>query len=344
MNPKISIIIPVYNVEQYIQKCIDSILNQTFTDIELILVDDGSADSSDSICDEYASRDNRIKVIHKKNGGVSSARNMGIRAARGDYIGFVDSDDYIDRRMYEVLYKQAIQYNADIVVSAIKTVNEKKNYKKVSTVWKQVNKPINKEQIEKMIIPSFLKGNFYSLLSCCNKIYRLNVLKENNVFFDENRFHGEDVRFNLTLLQKINTLIFVDQPLYIYVQNDNSATQKFRSDLYNYIQDNRNYGLYLCDKYKVPHAKKRIIEEYNRNSLNFMQSLVKRNLSIEKKYTLLNEIMTDPDFKHSIHSYSCPSIYYWLLKWLSIKENERNFLRVVMMKEFVKKRGYQKKK
>ena len=96
MNPKISIIVPVYKVEKYLHKCIDSILAQTFKDFELILVDDGSPDNCGKICDEYAKRDNRIVVVHKENGGQASARNRGINIARGDYIGFVDSDDWID--------------------------------------------------------------------------------------------------------------------------------------------------------------------------------------------------------------------------------------------------------
>ncbi len=97
---RISIIVPVYNVEKYLKKCVDSILGQTFTDFELLLIDDGSTDNSGSICDELAKTDNRIKVIHKENGGLSDARNIGIEVAKGDFIGFIDSDDYIDEDMY----------------------------------------------------------------------------------------------------------------------------------------------------------------------------------------------------------------------------------------------------
>ncbi|HAQ0795523.1 TPA: glycosyltransferase, partial [Enterococcus faecium] len=101
---RISIIVPVYNVEKYLKKCVDSILGQTFTDFELLLIDDGSTDNSGSICDELAKTDNRIKVIHKENGGLSDARNIGIEVAKGDFIGFIDSDDYIDEDMYAFLY------------------------------------------------------------------------------------------------------------------------------------------------------------------------------------------------------------------------------------------------
>ena len=105
--PKISIIVPIYNVEKYLDKCIKSILNQSFEDFELILVNDGSTDSCGVICDKYKKLDGRITVIHKANGGLSSARNAGIDIARGEYIGFVDSDDYIHEKMYEILYNNA---------------------------------------------------------------------------------------------------------------------------------------------------------------------------------------------------------------------------------------------
>ncbi|OOL43593.1 glycosyl transferase family 2, partial [Enterococcus faecium] len=107
-------IVPVYKVEKYLRKCVDSILAQTFTDFEVILVDDGSPDNSGKICDEYAEKDNRVRVIHKENGGLSSARNAGIDVARGKYLGFVDSDDYIDEDMYEILYENLKIHDADI--------------------------------------------------------------------------------------------------------------------------------------------------------------------------------------------------------------------------------------
>ena len=119
MSPAISVIIPVYNCEKYLTQCIESVLNQTFQDFELILVDDGSHDSSPDICDNFRQKDERIQVIHKPNGGVSSARNEGIKVARGEYITFVDSDDYIEEEMMEYLYGQAQEHLADIVVSGL---------------------------------------------------------------------------------------------------------------------------------------------------------------------------------------------------------------------------------
>ena len=123
ISPKITVIVAVYNTEKYLRKCVDSILNQTYQDLEIFLVDDGSSDSSSSICDDYAKADKRIKVMHKSNGGQGSARNLALDAATGELIGFIDSDDWIDADMYEFLLSKAISENADIVECGWKKVN-----------------------------------------------------------------------------------------------------------------------------------------------------------------------------------------------------------------------------
>lgn len=126
MKELISIIVPVYNVEQYLDDCLISIINQTYKNLEIILIDDGSTDKSGKICDEYAKKDSRIIVIHKENGGVSSARNAGLRIAKGAYIGFVDPDDWIAEDMYEVLYSNAKKYDADVSVCKYKIVKNRR--------------------------------------------------------------------------------------------------------------------------------------------------------------------------------------------------------------------------
>ena len=118
-KPKVSVIVPVYNTEKYLKRCLDSIVNQTLKEIEIIIVDDGSKEACALLCDEISSRDSRIKVIHKKNGGLGFARNTGIEAANGEYVGFVDSDDYIEPLMYERLYGAAAKRDADIAISGI---------------------------------------------------------------------------------------------------------------------------------------------------------------------------------------------------------------------------------
>ena len=121
-NELVSIIVPVYNVEQYLEKCVNSIINQSYKNLEIILVDDGATDNSGKICDELAKLDNRIKVYHKENGGLSDARNYGVERATGEYIGFVDSDDYIDPKMYEKLYEAIKKENVDVVECSFKII------------------------------------------------------------------------------------------------------------------------------------------------------------------------------------------------------------------------------
>ena len=129
-SPKISIIVPVYKVEKYLCRCLDSIVAQTFTDWECILIDDGSPDNSGKICDEYAEKDGRFRVIHQENAGVSAARNAGLDAARGEWIGFVDSDDWVESNMYEYLYNNALETKSDVVICGF-VGQHKKRIKKI---------------------------------------------------------------------------------------------------------------------------------------------------------------------------------------------------------------------
>nr|WP_302853132.1 glycosyltransferase [Methanosphaera stadtmanae] len=134
MNQKVSIVIPVYNVEKYIERCLKSILNQTLDSIEVIVIDDGSTDNSGKICDEFSTKYKNVKTFHKRNGGVSSARNLGISIAKGEYIGFVDPDDFIHVNMYKELYENAKKVNSDIAICSFKEIKGNKIYKEDNTV------------------------------------------------------------------------------------------------------------------------------------------------------------------------------------------------------------------
>lgn len=311
MDPKISIIVPVYKVEPYIHKCIDSILNQTFKDFELILVDDGSPDRCGEICDEYAKKDNRIVVIHKENKGVSSARNTGIQIAKGEYIAFVDPDDYIDKNMYEKLLLMAKTNNLDITVCQIKTVNNILGIKKVTEIYD--NEVLNKKSIDDELMPSILHGKDYGTFSSVNKLYKKDIFKKYGVLFDETRDHGEDARLNLTLLSKIDRIGFIKEALYIYqIYERGSLTQKFRENLFYYIKDNLHFGVTLCNKYKVYDAIKLIEENFIINSVNFLQDISVSKVENKKNKILI--ILNDNDFKKIINKYEAPSIYLKLIK------------------------------
>lgn len=241
MNPKISIIVPVYKVEKYIHKCIDSILAQTFTDFELILVDDGSPDNCGKICDEYAKEDSRIVVIHKDNGGVSDARNIGISRANGEYIGFVDSDDYIDKDMYKNLYESCLNNKADISIIGIKEINE-------------CGKTIH-EYLPKVIEFSELLKQSYAW----NKMFKKSLFIENGLNFKTNRYY-EDIELIPKLIVKSNKIATVNKFGYFYLKRDYSITstkdEKILDNLWAYTQI-KDYLLKekIYDNYKYEFEK-----------------------------------------------------------------------------------------
>ena len=209
----ISVIVPIYNSEKHLNKCVDSILNQTYKDLEIILIDDGSTDNSPKICDEYAKNDNRIKVIHKENGGLSSARNAGLKIATGEYITFVDSDDYIDVTMYEKMHASIKKPNADICMCGSKTVDK------------------NCKEIARDILPDdcLFTGediilNFVIKLKTAvwNKLFRYEIVK--NIHFPPGRVHGEDLVFLSMFLDKTTTMSTVSDACYFYFKRQNSIT------------------------------------------------------------------------------------------------------------------------
>ncbi|WP_409303494.1 glycosyltransferase family 2 protein [Peribacillus sp. SCS-155] len=213
----ISIIIPVFNAEKYIAKCLDSVINQTYKDIEIILVNDGSTDSSGSICDAYAKRDDRVIVLHQENGGVSSARNNGLKIAKGKYIGFVDPDDWISHNMYSNLYQLMIEYNADISVCGyiMETIDSKPLNQTT-----QVNIiEYNREEALNNILDGF-QG------FACNKLFSADLIKNTpSVIFDLDIHYGEDLLFCCEIILKSKKIIFDPIPHYHYIIHENNITQ-----------------------------------------------------------------------------------------------------------------------
>lgn len=212
--PKVSVIVPVYNVEKYIHRCIDSILSQTFTDWELILVDDGSPDSSGAICDEYAARDARIRVIHKENGGVSSARNVGIKQAAGEWITFVDSDDYLDEDSLLSMVELTKHYDADLFCFGIR----------MTTTDKPMQRKQQHDTLYTVDSSNLIKKILLYNTNCgpCSKMFRTKRLQ--NFRFDESLKIGEDLLFNLHYLSNLHSpIICSDLCVYNYYTNPSSA-------------------------------------------------------------------------------------------------------------------------
>ena len=219
MVPKISIIVPVYKVEPYIHKCVDSILNQTFKDFELILVDDGSPDNCGKICDEYGQKDNRVIVIHKANEGISSARNAGLDIARGEYIGFVDSDDYIEKDMYEILYNICEDNKCDIAsCSSIIYFQEK-------TVINGGHRLIihNKEEAMRVM----LEGELYDEVVWV-KLFKKSVIED--IRFPVGKIY-EDTAFTYKVINNSKRVATIGEPKYNYIKHENSIMSNAIQDI-----------------------------------------------------------------------------------------------------------------
>ena len=238
----ISIIVPVYNAELYLDRCIKSILNQTYREFELILIDDGSTDSSLSICKNYASQDSRIVIISKKNEGAGLARNEGLKIANGDYIGFVDSDDYISPDMYREMYRKAIENDADIVQCGYLKVDEKD---KIITKSNYQNKIINKGEL---CFKEYCKRKNIDNYSPC-KIFKRKILED--IYFG-NYCYSEDAYFIIQAFLNCKKLVVISSNYYYYVQTFGSACRRPYS--VKYI-DTITVGEYMYDltKKHYPH-------------------------------------------------------------------------------------------
>jgi len=219
---KISIIVPVYNVEPYIRRCLDSIINQTYKNLEILLINDGSTDNSGMICDEYAEKDNRIKVFHKSNGGLSSALNVGLRNLSGDYLGFIDSDDWAEEDMFEVLYNSAKQYNVPLSVATYFTNTDLDE----SIVINRDTIPDGVLSTRDILLYSLKRDSYTGFCGYVwNKLYSVDMVKDSNVYFDDNIRYGMDALFFTNLAIKSDfTGVFTNMPLYHYNIRESSMT------------------------------------------------------------------------------------------------------------------------
>ncbi len=238
-EPLISIIVPVYNVEKYLSKCLDSLVNQTYKNIEIVCVDDGSTDSSGSICDEYAKKDARIKVIHKENGGLSDARNVGLETINGEYVMFIDSDDWIDKDTCDYCINTLKLYDVDLILWSY--IREYKNNAKPKRLFMNGSRYFDDQEIKEKIFLRCvgLNGvelrnveNMDSIVTAWGKLYKRD--KINNIRFKATTEIGtEDALFNIYVMDNINSAFYIDRYMSHY-RRDNviSLTSTYKSELY----------------------------------------------------------------------------------------------------------------
>lgn len=219
MNELISVIVPVYNVEKYLRKCVESILQQTYTNLEIILVDDGSTDSSGFICDELSQTDSRIQVYHKINGGLSDARNFGVEKANGEYLMFIDSDDYINKHMTEYLHNYAKKYDADLTLCDYIEVYENTNVDN-----NQEFKNIHHFLYDKHnAIYQLFQGLKTKMIVAWNKLYKKEIFNE--LRYEIGKIHEDEFMVH-KVLEKCEKVCYIDVPLLYYVQRSESIMSK----------------------------------------------------------------------------------------------------------------------
>ena len=247
MNKLISVIIPIYNVEEYLRQCLDSIINQTYKNLEIILVDDWSTDNSGKICDEYAQKDKRIKVIHQKNAGLSAARNSGLKISTWEYIAYIDSDDYVDLSMYEKLYWLIESTKADIAIC---------NWRFQRKDWTRIENTIFPNK--KVITPNEALEYFHYHMYVWNKLYRRAVVKD--LLFVET--FAQDVIYNFTIFKKIKKIACLNECMNYYRYNPNSRqhAKKFRKDWLIFLEQWINQEILYAKENKLPKLEKLLID------------------------------------------------------------------------------------
>ncbi len=312
--PLISVIVPVYKVESVLHYCINSILSQTFTDFELILIDDGSPDNSGRICDDYALKDSRINVVHKINEGVSVARNTGIELAKGKYICFVDSDDYISEYYLEELVNK-INDKRNIVLCCYDSFTEYDyRIQKSNTISnKDIYFSFNKSEIE-----SINKNIIIS--QPWNKLFKKKIIEKYNIRMDKSLSLGEDMLFVYTYISKIpdKEILIINKPLYHYhIGDENSLLNKYREDLFDsncYL--NKQLEL-LIKSFNLSNDE---LNLFNNSCFYRMENVLtntfKSDKSILKKILINHKIINCENFKYWFSKYSNKMnvIYRFFLK------------------------------
>ncbi|MGM9553384.1 MAG: glycosyltransferase family 2 protein [Faecousia sp.] len=287
----VSVIVPVYNAEAFLKRCIDSILAQTYENIELILIDDGSKDRSGAICDEYARIDTRIRVIHNTNSGVAETRNIGIKEAVGDYLSFVDSDDYIAPNMLETLVAKASEHNSDIVMC--------KYY--IDRSGEIVCAPMEydetydgAERVKNDLLYLYYTDYHSGLYSLCNKIIKRSLYSSYGILFDPLLKRGEDAWFLFQCLKHCKRVDYVPEAFYYYCQNENSIMHTVYDNQYTQWVETRKRLLHENEELNFSINFDSFYKEFLYKVNIYCRELIKNGKKREAK-----QILSDDFFRNA---------------------------------------------
>ena len=314
--PIISIIVPVYNAEKHLDKCINSILNQTFRDFELILVNDGSTDNSKVICENYSRKDKRVKVISKKNEGVSIARNKGIDVARGKYIMFADSDDWINRDMMENMFK-GIQ-SVDLVVCGTNIISNEKV---------ETSNLVNKLALDKKSTGQCIKYIIDEVQHRCvwNKIYKTQIIKDNNLKFFDDVKCGEDSIFNFMYFEKINSIKVISEAYYNYNRIvEDSINLRYLPDRVKYENLMLNHLISMLKQFNIYQDNEVLLNNYQFEGIFMSLSSINHKeckMNIYRRYKFIYEMIHKFNFYDIGMKFSNISKFGTVTKFFILSKN-----------------------
>lgn len=272
MNPLVSVIVPVYKVEPYLNKCVQSVIDQTYANLEILLVDDGSPDNCPAMCDEWAKKDLRIQVIHQKNAGVSAARNAGIAIAKGEWVAFADSDDYVAPEWIELLLHNVVQNDCELSICSVHLEYDKNfvgprersgKAANALTLWNR------EEATRNVLLPNDIQGFLW------NKLFRLSIIRQNNLLLQSTIAICEDLLFVCTYLQFCTKIVYTPQEAYTYVQYAMSAVHK---ELFS-----KEYNVKSLTPFIAYQKIEKVIPENDWNTKNILYSIKVRVASSQSK-------------------------------------------------------------
>ncbi len=300
MTPLVTIVIPIYNVEKYLDRCIESVVNQTYSKLEIILVDDESPDNCPQMCDEWAKKDSRIKVIHKKNAGLGMARNSGLDIATGEYICFLDSDDYIDLTLVEKCIDSIDSYNSDVVIFGRKDVDDNGVVGEMSI--DSTKKVFSGEAVKNELLPAIFSYKMGFGVSAVGRMYRTDIFKNHDLRFkSEREIISEDAFFALELFSKNVTVSLVKDNLYYYYRRSDSLTHVYRKDRQDKNDSFLNQCVNHAQKEKLPkqvisHLKMR----YHLYTIAALKQIMLADLSKKEKRNALHSVFKNTTLRSTL--------------------------------------------
>ena len=297
---KVSIIVPIYNAEKYLNICIDSLINQDYKNIEIILIDDGSTDRSANICDEYLKKDNRIKVIHNSNKGVSATRNEGIKVAIGEWITFVDADDWVEKNYISSMYN-VVDDDTDMIIGrTISVIKGKRVYDGYRGEDIEFFENENKYKLFESIFDDNISNMKYPHISTCSaKLFRMKLIKDLDLLYNSNLKYYEDAIFNMEVIFNAKKVILINKKIYYYRYNIDSATSTYNQSIINNYENVYQEFKSFSEKYNVNFNKyDEIFKIKNLNTILMNYCKTKEKYFSKRKF--IKEICNNKTYNKAI--------------------------------------------